>query len=218
MGQKRAAVMLDAGMKTFATINVRKYDLRLQFDTSNLHALDAALAPSERAGWSLVWRRPPPGAATVAAAGGGLACGGDPLAAAAVSEPAGGPAVGPRGSGSSSSLTESVVSQETGPSSASVDGAVQIDSGASSPVSCSTPRKGSAVAALGGAAGATAADADAGAGPSPERDTKPARDAAAKAAAAALRAAGGKAAAAAAPAGVRYMSWQEFQCNTMAFL
>jgi hypothetical protein len=216
--------MLDAGMKTFATINVRKYDLRLNFDTSNLKALDAALAPAERADWVMVWRRPPPGApgaATVAAAAGGL---GEALAAGA------GAGVGPRGSGSSSSLVDSVLSGASRPSSGSVDGAVQIDSGAGSPASCSTPRKGAAPAGAGageaGAAAAAAADAAAGEcgapPPSPESpDTAAVRDAAAKAAAA-LRAAGAKAADAAAgapaAAGPRHMSWHEFQCNAMAFL
>jgi hypothetical protein len=56
LGQRRTARLLEAGWRTFTTINAPKYDLNLLFDTTNLQRLEAALAPSERGKFFLVWR------------------------------------------------------------------------------------------------------------------------------------------------------------------
>ncbi|GBF97098.1 hypothetical protein Rsub_10109 [Raphidocelis subcapitata] len=59
-GRKRVrlARMLDAGLKTYETINILKYDLRLFFGAGTLTRLEDCLVPEEREAFRVVWRPP----------------------------------------------------------------------------------------------------------------------------------------------------------------
>ena len=54
----RAAKIMEAGLKTFETINEPKYDLQLFFSAGALQRLEECLAPEERDDFRIVWRSP----------------------------------------------------------------------------------------------------------------------------------------------------------------
>ncbi|KAI8471567.1 MAG: male sterility protein-domain-containing protein [Monoraphidium minutum] len=56
---KKMASLLSVGMRTFETINTKKYDLDTFFDAANLLRLEAALAPEEAGDFQISWRAPP---------------------------------------------------------------------------------------------------------------------------------------------------------------
>ncbi|KIZ05743.1 hypothetical protein MNEG_2214 [Monoraphidium neglectum] len=56
---KKMASLLSVGMRTFETINTKKYDLDMFFDAANLLRLEAALAPEEHSEFQITWRAPP---------------------------------------------------------------------------------------------------------------------------------------------------------------
>ncbi|GBF96748.1 hypothetical protein Rsub_09490, partial [Raphidocelis subcapitata] len=58
-GGKKLATQLSVGMKSFVTLNTKKYDLHVFFGVATLLRLEAALEPSERDSFSIVWRPPP---------------------------------------------------------------------------------------------------------------------------------------------------------------
>jgi hypothetical protein len=117
----RAEKLVRYGLKTYETINAPKYDLRLFFASDNLQALEAALAPEERADFAVVWRAPAPkpapeieaapGAAAAAGRGALLGCfGGARRArvAAATASPCGTP-TGSSGGGAHAVVAEAAV-------------------------------------------------------------------------------------------------------------
>ena len=60
---RRAAKTARVALRCYRTINSPGYDARLLFSADRLQALEAALAPGERAVHACVWRPPPPPAA-----------------------------------------------------------------------------------------------------------------------------------------------------------
>ncbi|KAI8477069.1 MAG: male sterility protein-domain-containing protein [Monoraphidium minutum] len=207
LGQARGVRLLQAGWKTFTTINTLKYDLHLRFDATGLQRLEDGLAASERRSYLLVWR--PPAAGGAAGRPGAVATGG-----------AGG---GPPRALSSSSLLSSASAGEPRAAGAGLrrrGGGAAGGSGASSPLSCSTPQSPPGSPRGAGKAAPAAEGGDGGRGGA-------ASAAAAAAALDELVLAEGAACGAAGAAGGRPgvlpissagMSWQEFQGNTLAYL
>jgi len=234
LGQPRTARVLEAGWKIFLTINTHKYDLNLLFDTANLLRLEAALAPSERSKFFLVWRPPASSSSSSSSAAPakvplpGSAAGAGRWSAV---HPGSGSPRPPAGSmdaltstdsssvGSSEDTTEAAVHLSvhlSAAAAAAVGGGAGGggDSGQDSPSSSSTPKSGeggviSAEAFLcGDASGLLLRGEDgsgAGAGAAVGKAQGDARDGA------------GKAAVAVTPLGAG-LTWHQVQSNTMAYL